>query len=428
MLLFFLFSIFSNCMFATNTRAKVFEINSPNDDLMCDITTCSLRGAIQTANTNSEIDTIIIPAAIYKIKINSELLLKHDSINDGVDITIIGDVTIDAQKKDRVFAVTKGTHAVLNGLDITGGYLSTSSSLQGAGIYNQGTLEINNVKIYNNVIKYQAGKKKKTLVGAGIYNGSGATLSIVQSEIGPRNIVDITGSNGTARGAGIYSAGSLSLIDSSVYNNYAFAHSDGSKGSHAQTEGGGIFIGSSSAATITNSTISSNSATSYGNSGGFAFANGGGIYAGAYSQTLLANVTVAENIVNVPTAPYQDGTATGHAFFVVSVPKTIFKIKNSIITSSGKNCIYPIQSDGYNIISDTSCFKPNAGDQITAPQLLPLGANGGPTKTHALSILSPAVDAGNKNGCLNYDNKLLLFDQRGKARPEKGCDSGAFEI
>jgi hypothetical protein len=44
---------------------------------------------------------------------------------------------------------------------------------------------------------------------------------------------------------------------------------------------------------------------------------------------------------------------------------------------------------------------------------------------------SPAIDAGNPNGCTDSEGHLLTTDQRGWARPGKddtgGCDMGAFE-
>jgi hypothetical protein len=59
----------------------------------------------------------------------------------------------------------------------------------------------------------------------------------------------------------------------------------------------------------------------------------------------------------------------------------------------------------------------------SAPQLLPLAANGGPTRTHALTPGSPAIDAGNNLAS-------LTSDQRGAGFPRvvgAAADIGAFE-
>jgi Ca2+-binding RTX toxin-like protein len=54
--------------------------------------------------------------------------------------------------------------------------------------------------------------------------------------------------------------------------------------------------------------------------------------------------------------------------------------------------------------------------------LLPLADNGGPTRTHALAIGSPALDA-------SYDDaNCPTIDQRGNPRPRgPACDTGSFE-
>ncbi len=49
----------------------------------------------------------------------------------------------------------------------------------------------------------------------------------------------------------------------------------------------------------------------------------------------------------------------------------------------------------------------------------------------ALPSGSPAVDAGNPNGCTDNLGHLLKTDQRGQPRPDTedtgGCDIGAYE-
>jgi hypothetical protein len=82
--------------------------------------------------------------------------------------------------------------------------------------------------------------------------------------------------------------------------------------------------------------------------------------------------------------------------------------------------------------SDQTCNFKSSGDlNNTNPQLGSLQNNGGPTQTMALPSGSPAVDAGNPNGCTDQTGHLLKTDQRGKPRPDPedtgGCDIGAYE-
>ena len=91
--------------------------------------------------------------------------------------------------------------------------------------------------------------------------------------------------------------------------------------------------------------------------------------------------------------------------------------KESCLTDSGT----PI-SRGFNLESSDSCDLGATGDQVsTDPLLVPLAANGGPTRTHAFLSTSPAIDQGASAAC-------PVTDQRGVDRPVgAGCDIGAFE-
>ena len=89
-------------------------------------------------------------------------------------------------------------------------------------------------------------------------------------------------------------------------------------------------------------------------------------------------------------------------------------------------------SNGYNLSSDGTCNFNSTGDlNNTDPKLGQLGNHGGPTQTIPLLSGSPAIDAGNPNGCTDGHGHLLKTDQRGKPRPDKedtgGCDMGAYE-
>jgi len=133
------------------------------------------------------------------------------------------------------------------------------------------------------------------------------------------------------------------------------------------------------------------------------------------------------------------GTAEGanvYSQFDLLSPNTF---QNSIIAGGhgGSDCVLEepgaAESLGNNLFSDTSCGPPAEGDVTgTNPGLQPLADNGGSTPTRALSLDSPAVDAGASDG--------LKDDQRGQPRPSDStqakapaaakdkADIGAYEL
>ncbi len=106
------------------------------------------------------------------------------------------------------------------------------------------------------------------------------------------------------------------------------------------------------------------------------------------------------------------------------------KIQNSIVAGSalsGGDCRSSggvVTNNGNNIVQDNGCGFSGGVN----PLLGPLQANGGPTLTHALLPGSPAINAGNPQGCLDSLGNLLTFDQRGASRTQGLlCDIGAYE-
>lgn len=77
----------------------------------------------------------------------------------------------------------------------------------------------------------------------------------------------------------------------------------------------------------------------------------------------------------------------------------------------------------YSVLGEMNCGMPNLETALMVdPELLPLADNGGLTKTHHLANTSPAIDAGDPEGCSNSD-------QRGLPRPvNERCDIGALEV
>lgn len=341
------------------------------------------------------------------------------------------------------------------------------------GIYNwEGTLVVESSLIRNN--------GSTAWTGGGIYNDGTATIS--DSTISGHS-VDWTG-------AGIQSQGDLTLIRSQVLNNASningggIYHSSGTLelaesnviGNSAIGEGGGIYLSNGGTAlivvdseisantaengagirtgvgtVITGSTLHDNTSTDF----------GGGIYTTSGATLALANSTLSGNsassgggayLVSSTTSSVNSSTITDNSAsqeLAVAGFSSLGSatVRNSIIANQalGVDCsVIGITSDGFNIESGTGCGFTNSGDmQATDPMLLPLGQNGGPTPTHALDELSPAVDMANPAGCdadIDLDGTPeteLGFDQRGQPRadipgvgneaPDEACDVGAYE-
>jgi hypothetical protein len=224
-----------------------------------------------------------------------------------------------------VFAISSGTTVFLSGLTVTGG------SGNGGGIFNQGTLTLNNDTIRDNT----AGDPTNgDGTGAGIWNYVNATLTLNGCTVSGNSAIGNL-SYAPSRGGGVANDGTLTLNNSTVSGNSA-----------TQGFGGGISntLGASTL-TLINSTISENS--SPGTSGGGGLDNRG---------TLIA--------------------------------------KNSIVAGNTNGDLSgDVTSEGYNLFGTTNGSGFGATDLVNVTPLLGLlQNNGGPTATMAPLPGSPAID------------------------------------
>jgi hypothetical protein len=220
----------------------------------------------------------------------------------------------------------------------------------------------------------------------------------------------VTGSSATF-GGGIYSNGSLTVIDSTF------------SGNQTTSFGGAVFL-TSGTASISGSTFADNHSGAFAGaiynqtadveivnstiSGNDADAFGGGIYQQNGSM-LLDSVTIANN-----DAP------TGGAIRVQG--GSVEALRTIIANNSDENCAEPLNSSGNNLDDDGTCGLNELSDINNEALLGPLADNGGPTLTHALLEGSPAIDTGGDVVC-------RATDQRGVPRPQgPACDIGAFEF
>ncbi|MFH0725325.1 MAG: choice-of-anchor Q domain-containing protein [Pseudomonadota bacterium] len=420
------------------------------DDLQAN--DCSLRGAISKANGLSEASTINVPAGVYVLIQSSTCTYKLKNTGTiqftsseiplclSKQVTILGagatSTIIDGNQRGRVLFVSADAVAEIRGVTIKNGLGDRSFGLipNGGGINNQGTLTLIESLVSNNSMDPFAQAAR----GAGIYNAG--VLTLLASTVSYNAAAVNNDSVGDGGGICNDSQAILTVSDSTIDNNTIGGN------------GGGI-VNMEGIITVTNSTISGNTATGYsgggianlgGNftgtltvinstiSGNTSGSSGGGIYSNVQTDMHLNNVTITNN---TGAAAFR-GSGGG-----VGNNGGLFTLQNSLIAGnrdalSADNTDFTLGtqlvSRGYNLIGNIggSIIAGDITGDITGidPKLGVLTDNGGVTQTHALSVGSPAIDAGNPAAPGSGGVACAASDQRGFLRPlGRAGDIGAFE-
>ncbi|NBB92866.1 MAG: hypothetical protein GVY32_06845 [Gammaproteobacteria bacterium] len=333
--------------------------------------------------------------------------------------------------------------------------VAQSQADQGGGIYNAGMLSIEGCELFLNTTLGSSAEN----AGGGLYNQGSAEL--IDCTIEGHSILSPVGS-------AIFSVGSLGLRQSAVHDSSGVAVfiSGGAAAiemvsitvstgnalaalGEAQVDIRGVLMTdnargisqcSSEPMSLVNSTIAGNVSTG----------SGAGIFV-CESRTLrIASSTIAGNIADSDS----DGDGNGGGIFLepptdcnpICINTTV-ELRNSIIADNlddspsgfrhAHDCDGTLQSDGYNLVEQGSlseltgnCFVDGdtSGAMVGSDPLLDsLADNHGPTPTHALQPGSPAIDAGDPDGCGDFEGNPLDHDQRGAPRIGT-CDLGAFEF
>ncbi len=356
---------------------------------------CTLREAIIAANTDTAVDacpagsgpdTIDLPAGMYVLSIapTSGDDATTGDLNITADLTIAGSgpviTTIEANGLDRVLNISNGSNVSISRLTLQGGSTTTTGS--GIRVSGSSVLSLSIVRVTTNVGDHAIrifDSSSLNLFNSRIENNTDGGVHIESNATA--NIRNSTLSNNTSSlGGAISSAGSLTLVNSTL------------SGNTSDSSGGGLL--NSGTAGLYNVTVVSNTAglTSFG-------ATGGGIYNGISATLTLRNSLIANNI-----------------------DASTFQVFN--------DCSGTVTSEGYNLIEDTTGCTINGTTtgNITGidPNVAALADNGGPTFTHALNAGSPAINAGDILGCRDEAHSLVWTDQRAYLR-NGVCDIGAYE-
>ncbi|HYN89494.1 MAG TPA: choice-of-anchor Q domain-containing protein [Ardenticatenaceae bacterium] len=329
----------------------------------------------------------------------------------------VGPTTLSGSTVDANVATAADGGGVFN----AGGPLTITTSAitrnqagdHGGGVYNDGgaaaisqaTIQDNQAGAYGGGISDGNGRLRltySTISG----NTAGQEGGGILDEGGFTSMAAITLSSNIATGSGggmLKESGQLDIRASTVDGNV----------SHVQ--GGGIVVRDGETR-LTNSTISANQATG----------QGGGI------AQITGTLTIASSTLALNTGA-SGGDAIHHGAGIMT-------LRNTIVYNTGTqpDCTgaAAFMSGGYNLGYDISCQLTATGDRTGIDPLLgALQNNGGPTRTHALTSGSRAIDAGNPGGCRDAGNRVLANDQRGFSRHVDGdlnasalCDIGAFEF
>jgi predicted outer membrane repeat protein len=244
-----------------------------------------------------------------------------------------------------------------------------------------------------------------------IYQYAGASGLLIEDSTFDGNV---TTNNG---GALYHQNGTLTVTGSTFVGNQTVG------------QGGAIWLLQASTVLLSNSTFTGNRANGYHPNNG-TVGLGGALTIQGQSNVTISHCTIVGNFADWVGGGIVGGMGGGSQ---TTLRGSIVALNTALNGGNpwniAHNCSSQLVDGGFNLQFPTHAHPndsndPNctAGILIATPNLAPLGAQGGPTRTMPPNAGSPALDAV-ASGC-----PAPLTDQRGRVRPDGArCDIGAAE-
>jgi hypothetical protein len=334
----------------------------------CNLISCTLRQAINTANTStSAFNDIIFASPLFNAPQTIDLTSALPDISSNVTVNGPGadllTLTRDAAAPNfPIFRVPGfGLNVAINGMTISNG---NNANEGGGGVESYSNLALANVFVTGN---YSAS------------SGGGVALN----------------------------AGNSTFTNSTFKNNTSSIY------------GGGLFIGGNSNLDLRGCTVSGNSTVN----------GGGGIAVITKSAGINATANIVNSTIvdNAPGGIESDGVGGGVATALLRNSIIALNATNNLV-ESGAGASF---SEGFNLSNSFDGITTRGSDITALPRLAPLNYYGGPTPTHALLDGSPALDAGDSSGATSDQRdfgflrpvNLQIFG----SPPGDAADIGAWE-
>ena len=422
------FSLASAAVINVNTLEDMADNDTADGVCMTAAGTCSLRAAIQHANANTGADVIVLVNGVYDL----------DLAGIGDDMALTGDLDV---RSEVTINGGGADEAVIDGLKLDRVFQ----------VRRGGNLVLNKVTVRNGLVQFG-----EDFGGAGIDVVNGGKLTVNDSNITLNYAFAMGGGissfNGTVtlnrsvisqnaadgQGAGIYNLdGKLTINDSEISDNGG-----------ARWLGGGIYNAAMGYLfEINNSTISGHSVGLDGGgiyhllgnlrltnstiSGNTAGRNGGGLFLHNGNSSFggvtheLLNVTIANNAANGADSTDPENGKGGAGLYVEG--KVSLKTANTIIANSTASTDCYFKSADAELVSLGYNLDSDGSCDLSADATSFSSAVAGlaALANNGGVTQTHALQAGSE--ALDAGGDCLAFDQRGYGRPLSGCDIGAYE-